>query len=66
MKKVFLIALLGGVCLLAFGQEPLKKRKYTATRITEAPIINGELNDEAWLAGEWDGFACRGTELDIN
>lgn len=30
-----------------------EKKRYKATEITEAPIIDGILDDAAWLAGEW-------------
>ncbi len=36
----------------AFGQTPEKKR-YKATRITEAPVIDGTLDEPVWKTGEW-------------
>lgn len=36
----------------ALGQTPEKKR-YKATEITAAPVIDGNLDDPAWLQGEW-------------
>jgi hypothetical protein len=30
-----------------------KKRIYTISRITEAPVIDGKLNDSCWKIGEW-------------
>jgi hypothetical protein len=36
------------------GQD-YEKRIYTTVRIDKPPVINGELNDEAWNAGEWGG-----------
>jgi hypothetical protein len=53
MKKVLLLILIFIPVLLS-GQE-YEKRKYTAVRITTPPDINGVLDDEAWLAGEWGG-----------
>ena len=38
----------------AFGQETTKRR-YRAVRIEQPPVIDGILNDETWLAGEWQG-----------
>lgn len=32
-----------------------EKKQYTATRITVAPVINGNLNDETWISGTWEG-----------
>ncbi|MDZ7635220.1 MAG: DUF5916 domain-containing protein [Bacteroidales bacterium] len=53
MKK-HLLMLLVILPFQASGQE-YEKRIYTATRITDAPVINGELDDESWLRGEWSG-----------
>jgi len=53
MKKCLLILLV----LLPFavvGQD-YEKRVYTATLITNPPAINGDLDDEAWMQGEWSG-----------
>jgi hypothetical protein len=55
MKKLLLIALLVGANIIVSGQSPLPKRKYTASRLTEVPVINGDLSDKAWLDGEWGG-----------
>lgn len=55
MKKLFLIASLIGASFLTHGQEPLSKRIHKAYRINETPIINGDLNDNVWSEGEWDG-----------
>ncbi len=53
MKKIILM-LLSCISLIISGQD-YEKRTYNATRITVAPVINGELDDEAWLQGEWAG-----------
>jgi hypothetical protein len=53
MKKTFLL-LLVTFSLIASGQD-YEKRTYTATRTNEVPVINGELDDEAWKHGEWGG-----------
>ncbi|MFC2089581.1 DUF5916 domain-containing protein [Bacteroidota bacterium] len=40
----------------AFNQaEYLPKRVYTAYRISDAPVINGNFDDDAWLQGDWEG-----------
>ena len=36
----------------AFGQAPEKKR-YKATQITTAPLIDGVLDEQVWQVGEW-------------
>jgi hypothetical protein len=35
-----------------FGQTNVKKQ-YKATKISNAPVINGVLDDEAWKSGDW-------------
>ncbi len=42
------------VPLCAYSQED-EKKVYTTTRIETPPVINGNLDDEAWLHGEWAG-----------
>ena len=37
---------------LASGQS-IEKKRYKATRITEAPVINGILDEEFWKSGKW-------------
>ena len=53
MKNLlFLLALI----LLTASQlyaQPAEKKRYKATEITIPPQIDGILDDEAWLAGEW-------------
>lgn len=51
MKKclIFISVLLS---LTVSGQD-IARRICTATRITDPPVINGELDDEAWEQGEW-------------
>ncbi|MCX6333397.1 MAG: DUF5916 domain-containing protein, partial [Bacteroidia bacterium] len=36
----------------AFGQT-LEKKRYKATRVTEAPVIDGILDENIWKTGEW-------------
>ena len=53
MKNIlFLIALILLITMAAKAQ-PTEKKRYRATEITEAPVIDGILDDAAWLAGEW-------------
>ncbi len=42
------------VPLCTYGQE-FEKKVYTATRTDTPPVINGELDDDAWLQGNWEG-----------
>ena len=53
MRKclIFISVLLS---LTVTGQD-YEKRIYTATRITDPPVINGELDDAAWDTGDWGG-----------
>lgn len=39
-------------CLAA---QEIPKRLYTTTRTETTPVIDGDLDDEAWAAGEWEG-----------
>ncbi len=53
MKRILILLIILMVTLTsAFGQTPEKKR-YKATRITEAPIIDGNLDEPVWKTGEW-------------
>ena len=36
------------------GQD-LEKKQYTATQVSNPPVINGILDDEAWQSGTWAG-----------
>ncbi len=53
MKNYILMLLL----FLPFltSAQTYEKRVYNATRINVAPLINGELDDDAWQQGEWGG-----------
>ena len=53
MKKYFFLLLLL-IPLWLSGQD-YEKRIYTTTRISTPPVIDGELEDEAWSQGEWGG-----------
>lgn len=54
MKKVLFAGFLVLFSYSTFGQK-LPKRKYKTERTETVPIINGELDDEAWIPGEWEG-----------
>ncbi|MDH5397521.1 MAG: carbohydrate binding family 9 domain-containing protein [Cyclobacteriaceae bacterium] len=53
-KKIIFTGLLALISLMALGQEDTK-RIYTATKTEVAPLINGNLDDEAWAVGVWSG-----------
>ena len=53
MKNLYIsFSLLILLTASAFGQTAEKKR-YQATRVSEAPVIDGLLQDDAWKTGEW-------------
>ena len=53
MKRILISLMILMVTLTsAFGQTSEKKR-YKATRITEAPVIDGTLDEPVWKTGEW-------------
>ena len=55
MKRFFITILVVLVLLpMVSGQDP-EKKQYVATRITNPPVINGILDDEAWQSGIWAG-----------
>jgi hypothetical protein len=54
MKRIYITGLLLFILLLtSFGQIPEKKR-YQATKITSAPLIDGILDEQLWQDGEWN------------
>jgi len=55
MKRMILFCGMLLILNIASGQPVLTKKAYKVTRITEAPLINGTINDDEWAPGEWDG-----------
>jgi Domain of unknown function (DUF5916)/Carbohydrate family 9 binding domain-like len=55
MKRfIILLTLVFLFLSLVSGQtQDLPKKQYKATRVTEAPVINGVLDDDTWNSGEW-------------
>jgi hypothetical protein len=51
-KTLFLFLAVVVLMLQANGQAPEKKR-YKVTKTIETPVIDGILDDDAWLQGEW-------------
>lgn len=52
--KIILVVLFSALTLLLPAQD-YEKKTYTTSRTVTPPIINGDLGDEAWAAGEWSG-----------
>ncbi|HUW93153.1 MAG TPA: DUF5916 domain-containing protein [Bacteroidales bacterium] len=55
MKRILLIATAVLLCAFVTAQAPGEKKSYKATYTDSAPVIDGSLEDAAWLAGEWGG-----------
>ena len=55
MKRIALTALAVILCTLLSAQDSIPKRSYNATFTSQAPVIDGSIEDEAWQAGAWDG-----------
>ena len=57
MKNLTLVLILFmGLYFSAYSQEePKEKKYYKAVRIENAPSIDGNLDDEAWLHNNWEG-----------
>jgi hypothetical protein len=55
MKKIILnLVLLFLLTIVGFGQE-ITKRSYKAVKTEKMPVIDGNLDDDTWLEGEWQG-----------
>jgi len=53
MKRFFATGLtILSLLTAGFGQSP-EKNRYTATRISTVPVIDGTLNEEVWNTGDW-------------
>jgi hypothetical protein len=53
VKKIyFIIFVLLSLIPAVYGQNPEKKR-YKATQVLEAPVIDGIINEKVWDEGEW-------------
>ncbi len=52
--KTYFTGILMVSTLLAFSQN-LEKKIFTTLKTSKSLLIDGDLNDEAWLAGEWAG-----------
>ena len=53
MKKILLLFPFSLFFISVILGQATDKKKYQATRISVAPVINGILDDEAWSAGKW-------------
>ena len=55
MRKMITFLVLIYVALLASSAQSGPKKHYQAYRVTTPPTINGDLDDEAWIQGTWEG-----------
>ncbi len=55
MKRVLILSQIFLMFFFTCFGQTSEKKQYTATRITVAPVINGNLDDESWLSGTWEG-----------
>ena len=53
MKKLLLFFIVLLPAIVHSQDHP--KKSYLTTRIEKAPVINGSLDDEAWVQGNWEG-----------
>jgi len=55
MKRIYLLGIIVSMFFhTGFGQSA-EKKQYTATMITNPPVIDGILDDESWKSGSWAG-----------
>ena len=55
MKRIAFVTAVLLFCALAGAKDTIQKRSYSATYITSPPIIDGSVEDDAWLSGTWQG-----------
>jgi hypothetical protein len=55
MKRIASVTAVLMLCTLASAQDTIQKRSYSATYTTSPPIIDGSVEDDAWLRGTWQG-----------
>lgn len=57
MKRILLTVFVALLCTLlnAQQQDTVKKKNYQATFTSNAPVVDGDLDDDAWQAGTWAG-----------
>jgi hypothetical protein len=53
MKKILILFSVSLFFVSSAFSQTIEKKRYQATRVTTAPVINGILDDEAWNLGEW-------------
>lgn len=55
MKKIYssVLLIIFIIPVMAGQAETPEKKQYKATRITDAPVINGILDEAVWNSGEW-------------
>ena len=55
VKKIALISVILFLCTLLSAQDTIQRKSYNATFTTTPPIIDGSIEDDAWLTGSWGG-----------
>ena len=55
MKSMTLLILFSTGFILSANSQEIPKKLYTAYRIENAPVINGDLSDDAWMINIWEG-----------
>ena len=58
MKRILLLVAVCAYCINSYAYtdpELPPKKSYTTAKATQAPTIDGKLNDSAWDAVEWGG-----------
>jgi hypothetical protein len=55
MKFLLISIIIISLILSTSNGQILDKKRYQATKIATAPVINGILDDEAWKSGDWAG-----------
>ncbi len=55
MKRIAFSLIVLCLCSGLSAQDTLQKKTYKATFITNSPVIDGRIDDEAWQAGTWEG-----------
>jgi hypothetical protein len=53
MKRIFVTGLIFLLMIPGLIGQPLEKKQFKATRITNPPVINGLLDEAEWQTGSW-------------
>ncbi len=64
MKRIVLLFSALLICAMASAQPVLEKKSYKVNRTYNSPVIDGNITDEEWAPGEWDGDFIQYEPLD--